>query len=73
MKQYLLSNTHKGINNSIQKGFHLEAITLIESVLAEHLEAAIQVVTEDRFNVNTLGASIVKALEINTITNKAKK
>ena len=67
LKYVLLANAHSRITYAISKGFHIEAIALIESVLADRLESAIHSVNPELRIKNALGSVIKTARELGVI------
>ena len=56
----LYKKAHERINESIEKGFYLEAITLIESLISDRLESRISFLTDSNFGFEALGTLIKK-------------
>ena len=54
-KEELFRSAFSRIDNSISRGFHLEAITITESLICDRLETLISVVTENRIKAMNLG------------------
>ena len=54
-KEELFSSAFSRIDNAISRGFHLEAITITESLICDRLETLISVVTENRIKAMNLG------------------
>ena len=54
-KEQLFRSAFSRIDNSISRGFHLEAITITESLICDRLETLVSVVTESRIKAMNLG------------------
>jgi hypothetical protein len=67
LKYELLSNAHSRIPYAISRGFHIEAIAIIESVLADRLESAINASNPELRIKNTLGSVIRTSAELGVI------
>ena len=63
-KRYqLYKKVHERINESIEKGFHLEAISLIESLISDRLESRITFLKGNDFSFKTL-ESLIRRIEV---------
>lgn len=54
------------INEATKAGFHLEAITIIESIVADRLESRLTYVLGHDFSFQHLGSLITKARQVET-------
>lgn len=54
-KEELFRSAFRRIDDSISRGFHLEAITITESLICDRLETLISVVTADSVKAMNLG------------------
>ena len=61
-KQEIFKQAHKRVNYSISKGFHLEAIAIIESLICDKLETSVTVITGQQISPKNLGP-LIKILE----------
>jgi hypothetical protein len=59
----LFRRARKHIIFCIKRGFYLEAITLIESLIADRLESRISYVIDEDYSFKTLGNLVIKARE----------
>ncbi len=63
-KQELYRQAHKRITRSINKGSHIEAVALIESIMSDRIESAISVITNKPVIASTLGSLFKKLNEL---------
>lgn len=68
VKQELISSAYSRVTYAISKGFHIEAIAIIESLLADRLESAIHVSNPEIRIKSTLGALIKRASDMKLIS-----
>jgi hypothetical protein len=61
-KQELFRQAFKRVDYSISKGFHLEAIAIIESLICDRLETAVTVITGEQISPKNLGP-LIRTLE----------
>ena len=54
------------INDASDKGFHLEAISIIESMIADRLESRLSYIIKRDFSFQNLGSLITKARQVET-------
>ena len=57
-KKELFQEAFKRIDYSMSKGFHLEAIAIIESLICDRLETSVRVITGERASPKNLGPLI---------------
>ena len=67
-KYELISSAHIRIAYAISKGFHIEAIAITESVLADRLESAIHATNPELRIKSTLGSLIKTSLKLGFIS-----
>ena len=61
-KYELIRSARKRVDRAIQSGFHIEAIALLESLIADRIESAIENKTEKVQKVQNLGPLIKTAI-----------
>lgn len=61
-KQELFRQAFKRVDYSISKGFHLEAIAIIESLICDRLETTVTVITGEQISPKNLGP-LIRTLE----------
>lgn len=67
IKHELIVSAHKRVSYAINKGFHIEAIALLESIMADRLESAIYATKPEISKKNSLGALIKSAEEMKVL------
>lgn len=72
-KYELIARAHSRIAYAISKGFHLEAIAITESVLADRLESAIYITNPELRIKSTLGSLIKISLNMEFISQEFAK
>jgi len=60
-RYHIYRQAYKRINQSIENGYYLEAITLIESLISDRLESRLSYLLKKDYSFKTLGALITKA------------
>ena len=54
-KQLLYSKAYNRVDQAIKKGSHIEAISILESLMSDRLESALSAFTKEPIHVSTLG------------------
>lgn len=62
----MYKSAHSRIAESSKAGFHLEAITIIESLISDRLESRLTFVLQRDFSFQHLGSLITKARQVET-------
>lgn len=62
----MYKSAYSRITESSKAGFHLEAITIIESLIADRLESRLTFVLQRDFSFQHLGSLITKARQVET-------
>ncbi len=66
MRAEMYRAAYTRINEATKAGYHLEAITIIESIVTDRLESRLTHVTGKDFSFQTLGSLITKARQVET-------
>lgn len=69
-RHHLYKNAHRRIKQAIEAGFHLEAITLVESLLSDRLESRASYIRGRDFSFKTLDALIKRFREVKPDSDK---
>ena len=69
-KYELIRNARKRVDRAIQYGFHIEATALLESLIADRIESAIENKTREVQRVQNLGLLIKKSIEQGIISQE---
>jgi len=69
-KYELIRNARKRVDRAIQYGFHIEATALLESLIADRIESAIENKTGEVQRVQNLGLLIKKSIEQGIISQE---
>ncbi len=60
VRHHLYQNAFKRINDSIEAGFYIEAISIIESIITDRLEARISFITDNEQIFDTIHTLLLK-------------
>ncbi len=70
MKKELIRSAHKRVSSSIKSGHHLEAIAILESLMADRLESGLSRLTSAEQPMLTLGPLIKDAIKTKVISQE---
>lgn len=68
VRQKLIRDSINRVESSINRGYHLEAIVLLESLISDRLEAALSLISKESGKVSNLSPLLISHRKVSTIS-----